>query len=54
MFLAGLFFGAYDGFKNLFPNVSNNAAPIVHLCAGIFAEVVQNYLFNNKLFNVNN
>lgn len=40
MFLAGLFFGTYDGFKNLFPNVSNNTAPLVHLCAGIVGEVV--------------
>jgi len=39
-FSAGLFFGTYDGFKNLFPNASNKSAPIVHLCAGIFAEVV--------------
>lgn len=38
---AGLFFGTYDGFKNLFPNVSSNTAPIVHLCAGIVGEVVQ-------------
>lgn len=45
MFLAGLFFGTYDGFKNLFPNVSNNTAPIVHLCAGIVGEVVYNNLF---------
>lgn len=42
MFIAGLFFGTYDGFKNLFPNVSNNTAPIVHLCAGIVGEVVCN------------
>ncbi|XP_025191367.1 S-adenosylmethionine mitochondrial carrier protein-like [Melanaphis sacchari] len=39
-FTAGLFFGTYDGFKNLFPNVSNNTAPLVHLCAGIVGEVV--------------
>lgn len=45
MFLAGLFFGTYDGFKNLFPNASNKSAPLVHLCAGIFAEVVHNHLF---------
>ncbi|XP_050431324.1 S-adenosylmethionine mitochondrial carrier protein [Adelges cooleyi] len=37
---AGLFFGTYDGFKNLFPNVSNNVAPIVHICAGTAGEVV--------------
>lgn len=45
MFLAGLFFGTYDGFKNLFPNVSSNTAPIVHICAGIVGEVVCNQLF---------
>lgn len=44
MFLAGLFFGTYDGFKNLFPNVSSKTAPIVHICAGIVGEVVYNQL----------
>ncbi|XP_025425411.1 S-adenosylmethionine mitochondrial carrier protein-like isoform X2 [Sipha flava] len=39
-FTAGLFFGTYDGFKNLFPNVSSNTAPVVHICAGIMGEVV--------------
>jgi len=39
-FTAGLFFGTYDSFKNVFPNVSSTNAPLVHLCAGIVGEVV--------------
>jgi len=52
-FLAGLFFGTYDGFKNLFPSVPNNIAPLVHLCAGIVGEVVYYILIILYCFTLN-